>query len=578
MPNSFNRSELIGAYEATTGHHLKEKSGELHGPCPSCGGEPPKSDRFWITKDGHFGCRNCKPGSGKGDTSPEAFKAILTRLGLADEDVEPRTYAPSPKPADVVSIATGQKFDALEPAPQVYGCTLEQYAERTQLPLHFLRDGEPKLTQGKCWVSKGLGEVDAVFFPYALGGGKWRVAVKGGDKYRYQKGSKASLYGIEQLQAEKVALNRSIVVVEGESDTQTCWFHGIAAVGVPGTSAVDKAIIPGLFDQIREVYVVQEPDEAGSKFPAAIQDKLVELNLDAVVIPIVLPTKDVNKLHRRSLDAFHREWQKAAKDARRKTGRLNWRPTSETLNRDLTAIPWLCYPILRPGLAVLWAPAFAGKSTFVLQLCHAMATGKPVSGLLEPARAVGVRFVGYEQGDADDKRRMWAQIGAHPGDHDYADFMELDSLPRANEGGVEALSRMLTECPDVKMLVIDTLARFWDMGVKKTSANAFYVESEALGRIEKLATAHGACVVLIHHSTASKAKVSGTEAIRAIPRCLIHLDRPDPDSNMGTIAVTHNGAPGVKLGVRLVPGQGWLVEDPDFERKYRESQDRERSF
>ena len=55
-----------------------EASGELKGPCPSCGGK----DRFHVRKDGLFGCRKCEAG---GEILKAAFPAVFC---------DPERYSP----------------------------------------------------------------------------------------------------------------------------------------------------------------------------------------------------------------------------------------------------------------------------------------------------------------------------------------------------------------------------------------------------------------------------------------------------------------------------------------------------
>ena len=50
------------------------------------------------------------------------------------------------------------------------------------------------------------------------------------DRFYWKKGSSTNLYGLDKLKDYK---NEYIIIVEGESDTQTLWYHGIQALGVP---------------------------------------------------------------------------------------------------------------------------------------------------------------------------------------------------------------------------------------------------------------------------------------------------------------------------------------------------------
>lgn len=80
------------------------------------------------------------------------------------------------------------------------------------------------------------------------------------DRFRWRKGDKAILYGLERL--EKIRKVGYVVLVEGESDTQTLRYHGIAALGVPGASNW-KAEWAEYLNGIERIYVVKEPDQGG---------------------------------------------------------------------------------------------------------------------------------------------------------------------------------------------------------------------------------------------------------------------------------------------------------------------------
>jgi len=154
--------------------------------------------------------------------------------------------------------------------------------------------------------------------------------------------------------------------------------------------------------------------------------------------------------------------------------------------------------------------------------------------------------------------------------HDDVDFLEMDDLPTITNGGLRVLEKMLQRSPHTRLLVIDTLARLRGSGDPKGGSNAMYQESNIMAEIESLVDDRPSlCVLIVHHSTASKSKISGTEAVRAVPRTIIHLDRPDPDAPEGTLAVSHNGAPGAKFSLRMTPKEGWVIADPEFEQRYR---------
>lgn len=134
--------------------------------------------------------------------------------------------------------------------------SLAAYAKDKALPADFLQ-------------ALGLSErryagAMAVRIPYRDQGGREiavRYRVKAtGDKFRWQRGAKVALYGLDRLDSEA----GYVVLVEGESDAQTLWLHGISALGVPGAQSFRpewSELLAGL-----TVYVWPEPDAAGAQF------------------------------------------------------------------------------------------------------------------------------------------------------------------------------------------------------------------------------------------------------------------------------------------------------------------------
>jgi hypothetical protein len=148
-----------------------------------------------------------------------------------------------------------------------YGCTLEAYAASKNLPVEFLTSNDVALEDGTCYVKEEGKEIPAVEIPYADRDGelltnRYRIAVGGDDRFRWEKGSTTTLYGLHKLEeAEKAGY---ILLVEGESDCHVAWYRGLPAVGVPGVDNWRDAWALHL-DGIPKIFVMVEPDEAGKK-------------------------------------------------------------------------------------------------------------------------------------------------------------------------------------------------------------------------------------------------------------------------------------------------------------------------
>jgi putative DNA primase/helicase len=152
-------------------------------------------------------------------------------------------------------------------AAMAYGCTLEAYAASKNLPLEFLTSDDVALEDGTCYVKEVGKEIPAVEIPYAdrdgeLLANRYRIAVGGDDKFRWEKGSTTTLYGLHKLEEAHDA--GYVLLVEGESDCHTAWYRGLPAVGVPGVDNWRDEWAEHL-NGIPKIFVVVEPDEAGKK-------------------------------------------------------------------------------------------------------------------------------------------------------------------------------------------------------------------------------------------------------------------------------------------------------------------------
>jgi hypothetical protein len=138
-------------------------------------------------------------------------------------------------------------------------CTLLEYAYAKRLRVEHLK----KL---------GLSDIHyqgrpAVRIPYKDPHGE-EVAVRlrmaldksEGDRFRWRRGDKPTLYGLWLL--DRMQKAGYVVLVEGESDCHTLWQHGVPALGIPGASVWKEEWATHL-EGFEKVYAVIEPDGGG---------------------------------------------------------------------------------------------------------------------------------------------------------------------------------------------------------------------------------------------------------------------------------------------------------------------------
>jgi primase-like protein len=234
-------------------------------------------------------------------------------LGTLFYEAEKHGYVPiTPK---VAISALGTVASRATPATQGGGgicppdqhcnrATLRVYASRKQLPESFLRSLD--VTEIRYLNDPALR------IPYFDRAGN-EVAVrirlymdKAGNRDRrfaWRKGDKPRLYGLCRLGSPEY-----VVLVEGESDCHTLWFHGIPALGIPGAGNWNEARDAPELAAIERIYVVVEPDAGGQAVQRWIQRSAIR---DRAFLVELGPFKDPSALHCVDPESFKTRLQEA---------------------------------------------------------------------------------------------------------------------------------------------------------------------------------------------------------------------------------------------------------------------------
>ena len=172
------------------------------------------------------------------------------------------------------------------------------------------REGAADRLPQACGVSEfTYDHKPALRIPYLGAGGeelavRFRIALDG-DRFRWKSGTKPCLYGLHRLAGAQKA--GQVVLVEGESDCHTLWFHGIPALGIPGAANWREERDARHLDGIETIYVVVEPDRGGDAVRAWLSRSTIRHRAKLVS----LPTKDPSALHLQGPTEFSRCWQVA---------------------------------------------------------------------------------------------------------------------------------------------------------------------------------------------------------------------------------------------------------------------------
>ena len=218
-------------------------------------------------------------------------------------------------------------------------------------------------------------------------------------------------------------------------------------------------------------------------------------------------------------------------------GRGTTTTVAEVMARDIPPARWAVRDLVPEGVSLLVGAPKVGKSWLGLQFGMCIADGSPLWHGREPEAAGDVLMLALEDND----RRIQARAGklldartdvdehGHPARKpDCARLHYATTWPRMDAGGIEQLSEWLTEHPDARLVVIDTLGRFRPPESARASA---YAQDYKIGELLKpLADRHGVAILLLHHSRKAAAAdvldtVSGTAGLSGSVDALLILRR-----------------------------------------------------
>jgi hypothetical protein len=107
-----------------------------------------------------------------------------------------------------------------------------------------------------------------------------------------------------------------LVIVNGESDCWTLWYHAFPALGIPGSNMTKKLQAEHL-QGIETVYLVDDPEDGRREFVSCVTKQLEAHGWKGKTLIVKLPdsARDPNALHQLSHDSFQSKFQQAMGEA-----------------------------------------------------------------------------------------------------------------------------------------------------------------------------------------------------------------------------------------------------------------------
>lgn len=266
-----------------------------------------KSGSGWTARCPAHEDRQASLSIGEGDEGRVLLKChagctteeIVSAIGLQVRDLFPSRGEGASYPR--ATVATVQQPSS---GP---GCTLAAYASAKGLPVAFLE-------------SLGVAEMrylgaPAVRFPYVDPAGeevcvRFRVSLDGDVRIRTKAGNKHCLYGLNRLETAREL--GYVIVVEGESDTQTLWHADYPAIGLPGANGWNEDRDAEHLDGISAVYVLIEPDRGGQAVLTRVGGSSIRERVRLVTLS---DAKDVSELCLADRERFSERLEAALQSA-----------------------------------------------------------------------------------------------------------------------------------------------------------------------------------------------------------------------------------------------------------------------
>jgi len=464
---------------------------------------------------------------------------------------------------------------------------LEEYAAAKHFPLEYLKQLGLGNNAGNDYIPAH------VTIPYYDADGacmaiRQRRNPKNKQRFAWNRGGTVIPYGV-WLDMNRDA--RALVLVEGESDAQSCWLHGLPALGVPGATNFQAQWVARYIGN-RDVYMHIEPDGGGQQFRQKVAQRLLEGGFQGRAFTfsahdIDAGCKDPSDLHIRYGDAFREKIDPAIKaasplnleecikiqtatptePAQKPVKKLQVYHAADLYGKKIEKPPTIVSGMIPAGLTVLAGAPKRGKSWLSLMLAICVAAGDPFLGAQTTQGDVLYLDLESKQYRVQDRLNKLL-VGRAP----ESLYISHES-DRLEAGLVEQLGMWCEDVEHPVLIIIDTLGRV--KGAARRGENAYEGDTRILGDLQRFALQRNLAIVCVHHLRKSMAdgdyfeRISGSMGITGACDSVMVLQGKRGDAT-STLAISSRDFESAELVVSFENGR-WSLRSTDSE-SYREEQ------
>jgi len=331
---------------------------------------------------------------------------------------------------------------------------------------------------------------------------RWSVPGKGAGLHG-QKVAALPLYGAHLV--KDWPEDEPVVGCEGEMAADALLAVGLKAVGtVTGAGGCPSRASLGILKD-RVVILWGDNDELGRKHMERLARELqgiaAEVRVftwheapekgDAADHPAVV-SRDEEGLDRLLNDLLSAPRYEGGKEESKKGNAPATITAKDLMAREFPPLRYAVPGIVPEGVTLLAGKPKLGKSWMALGFIVAVASGGYALGKVQ-----------VEEGDAlicaleDNDRRVQRRLGKVLNGEAAPEGLHVTTtLPRLDEGGVEALQAWLERHPQARLIVLDTLAK---VRPRTRGSNVYADDYGALERLLPLASEYGVAILVVHH-------------------------------------------------------------------------------
>ena len=181
---------------------------------------------------------------------------------------------------------------------------------------------------------------------------------------------------------------------------------------------------------------------------------------------------------------------------------------------------WIVPSIIPEGLSLLAGPPKVGKSWFCLQLGSGVSSGSEVFGqsVVAPQQVV---YLALEDTQRRIQNRLRLMTAAP------CEYFKIAVRWERGQDAINALKRLIHDLPEIRLIVIDTLARVLPSGI---DTNDYHSTGSFMSELKAVADDYGVSIVICHHLRKAPAddfvnSVGGSTAIAATADTVLVLRR-----------------------------------------------------